>query len=340
LEDPCPGFADRHTRHFVLGDDAPVYESETMSQARGGVSTTDKTGPAPRKPPTPTSAATRSGPSAIMFGNSTPEYTTTTGSSMVNYNVSAPQRQTKPAQAAIVFGDDSVDFVSNRMAEEGLMSRKLGQRYDPKATVGGDKTGAPVRASVDKPALAGVSWKLGTDEWKPQTSAAADFAWPTMESTSGPRQSRVVVRSNIHLGDDGSAFVTEAKGSYSQPDATLGGRQPSARPLGGGAIVFGSDSVSYKSAAAAAHGDVHMDGSATVERLAAMQRQYFAMLRVLFTSFWECDSLLRRVGDCVEQAACKRTLCLEMIRLRGSPLHNRPQRVTWILLAPWLPVRD
>ena len=269
--------AERHARHFVLGDDTPEYESVTMRQARDIADAK----------PTEARVADRKrghGPASFTFGYEAPQYATTTSSSMVDYGSKGAERAPRPVQPAFVFGDDSVDYVSNRMAEEGIMARKIGQRYVPNA---GNAAAVLARsdsggARKDTTALAGVSWKLGSDAWEPTSSASADYKWPegvtaTVLAKPLAPVSSGVVRSNVHMGDDGARFTTEARGQYAAPDPASGGRQASFKP-NSGKIEFGSDKVDYASAYSATFAGKAGDASSMLARTAAKERTF--VLRV------------------------------------------------------------
>ena len=117
---------------------------------------------------------------SFTLGSAAPDYSTTTGSDLKNPGVRMePRRQVDLQRTNLVLGSDSVDYVSNRMSEEGLQSRKLGRRYDPKSGASCESSkgmqAAPARADVN---LAAVSWTMGSAKWEPEASAASDFKWP------------------------------------------------------------------------------------------------------------------------------------------------------------------
>lgn len=270
--------SDRGATALVLGDDKPVYETESMHQTQKGAVTS---GPlrAPER------ARGRAGASFVL-GSSPAEYTTTTSSSMIKYDAlkagRTVERMPKPTQPAIAFGDDTVEYVTNRMSEEGSSVRKAAQRYIPASGLSSLSAlpKASPKATVDRAKLAGVSWKLGSDVWKPESAATASFQWPT-PSASGPAAPvRPVaagsgpVKSNIHFGDEPGRFTTESAGVFSAPDTSSGGgRQPILKPGGSGSVSFGSDAVMYKSAYSSSLGAIEGAdlGAATAARTALKQ---------------------------------------------------------------------
>lgn len=71
---------------------------------------------------------------SFVLGNDVTDYSTTTASaSALVGTFKAEPRGKSSAGPAIVLGDDAAEYVSSRMAEEGLESRRLGQRYKPRS---------------------------------------------------------------------------------------------------------------------------------------------------------------------------------------------------------------
>jgi hypothetical protein len=125
--------------------------------------------------------------SAISFGSAAPEYATTTGTAMQRPDaVYEGRRQVNVQKTNFLLGDDAVDFVSTKMAEEGLQSRPAQTRYRPQVREGGAVfTGAKAPKAV---ATQGSSWTLGSAAWKPETSNASSFQWPEADPSAGPRR--------------------------------------------------------------------------------------------------------------------------------------------------------
>ena len=118
---------------------------------------------------------------SISFGNAAPDYTTTASQATQRHDaVFEGKRQVNVQKTNFLLGDDASEFVSARMAEEGLQARpKLG-RYKPMLTddATSKATAALLGPKASKGAV-GSSWTMGSAEWEPQTSSSSSYPWPT-----------------------------------------------------------------------------------------------------------------------------------------------------------------
>lgn len=112
-------------RSIQLGDDSSIWETAAQASAKAADAAT-LTRPEARR---------GQAPASFTFGSSAPEYSTT--SSEATSAVASSKTIPRTAAAAksssvIVMGDDAVDYVTNRMSEEGSQTKTLKQRYVPK----------------------------------------------------------------------------------------------------------------------------------------------------------------------------------------------------------------
>ena len=128
-----------------------------------------------------TAAPFQSTSGSISFGTSAVDYSTTTSDATRRPEaVYEGKRQVNVQKTSFQLGDDAVDFVSTRMAEEGLQTRQKATRYKP--VVSDDSTSKATAALLGtksgKSAGAPSSWSLGSAQWEPSTSAGSSFSWP------------------------------------------------------------------------------------------------------------------------------------------------------------------
>ena len=127
---------------------------------------------------------------SISFGSSAVDYTTTTSHATRRPDaVFEGKRQVNVQKTSFQLGDDAVDFVSSRMADEGLASRPKQTRFKPElsddstsrataALLGGKRDATPGPMS---------SFSMGSAQWEPQSSSSSSFQWP---DTSDPANRR------------------------------------------------------------------------------------------------------------------------------------------------------
>ena len=162
----CAGAPQGGGHGLRLGDDGVDYTSSAAAQARGVAAA----GAQPRR------EAVRGASTSVSFGSDAPEFSTSTAAATQRHEVAFEGRRAVNVQkTSFALGDDAVDFVSTRMAEEGLESRPQGTRYRPIAVT----TGTAVAVPGSKPkASTKASWTMGSSEWAPETSASSSFRWP------------------------------------------------------------------------------------------------------------------------------------------------------------------
>ena len=269
--------SDLQSRHFTLGDDKTDYESTTAAQSVSG-SAVDA---AARAREREVAARRKKELQGVSFtlGSSAPEYSTTTGSDMTNPGVKMePRRQVDLQRTNLVLGDDSVDYVSNRMSEEGLQSRKLGLRYQPKSGASClSVKGMAVAPSRSKAELASTSWTMGSASWEPEASAAADYSWPDADRSKAARAPTQPTsrKSHLQFGDDPVRYRSATAGAYAYPHGAE--RRPPMRPDNKVSYELGTAAPEYVSSAHASY-----DGKAPERedpKAAARQSELRADLR-------------------------------------------------------------